>query len=68
MEEVAIGIVERYFGKIGTAIKITSGELKVGDKIPSRVTGRTSSSRWSPCSLSTRTFRLQAWVRMSVSR
>ena len=34
MEEVAIGRVERYFGKIGVAaIKITSGELKVGDKI-----------------------------------
>ena len=34
MEEVAIGTVERYFGKIGVAaIKITSGELKVGDTI-----------------------------------
>ena len=34
MEEVAIGMVEKYFGKIGVAaIKITSGELKVGDKI-----------------------------------
>lgn len=34
MEEIAIGRVERYFGKIGVAaIKITSGELKVGDKI-----------------------------------
>jgi translation elongation factor EF-1alpha len=34
MEEVAIGIIEKYFGKIGVAaIKITSGELKVGDKI-----------------------------------
>jgi len=34
MEEVAIGIVEKYFGKIGVAaIRITSGEMKVGDKI-----------------------------------
>jgi len=34
MEEVAIGMVEKYFGKIGVAaIKITSGELKVGDTI-----------------------------------
>jgi translation elongation factor EF-1alpha len=34
MEEVAIGSIEKYFGKIGVAaIKITSGELKVGDKI-----------------------------------
>ncbi|HME41854.1 MAG TPA: hypothetical protein VKF36_02110 [Syntrophorhabdales bacterium] len=34
MEEVAIGTVEKYFGKIGVAaIKITGGEMKVGDKI-----------------------------------
>ena len=34
MEEIAIGTIEKYFGKIGVAaIKITSGELKVGDKI-----------------------------------
>jgi putative protease len=34
MEEVAIGMIEKYFGKINVAaIKITSGELKVGDKI-----------------------------------
>ena len=34
MEEVAIGTVEKYFGKIGVAaIKITNGEMKVGDKI-----------------------------------
>jgi translation elongation factor EF-1alpha len=34
MEEVAIGIVEKYFGKIGVAaIRITNGEMKVGDKI-----------------------------------
>ena len=34
MEEVAIGTIEKYFGKINVAaIKITSGELKVGDKI-----------------------------------
>lgn len=33
-EEAAVGRVEKYFGKIGVAaIKITSGELKVGDKI-----------------------------------
>ncbi len=34
MEEKAIGVVERYFGKIGVAaIRITDGELKVGDRI-----------------------------------
>jgi len=34
MEEIAIGRVERFFSKIGVAaIKITSGELKVGDTI-----------------------------------
>ncbi len=34
MEETAIGRVEKYFGKIGVAaIKITNGELKVGDTI-----------------------------------
>jgi len=34
MEEIAIGKVERFFSKIGVAaIKITSGELKVGDTI-----------------------------------
>ena len=34
MEEVAIGTVEKYFGKIGVAaIRIASGEMKVGDKI-----------------------------------
>jgi hypothetical protein len=34
MEEVAIGTIEKYFGKIGVAaIKITSGELRAGDKI-----------------------------------
>jgi putative protease len=34
VEEVAIGMVEKYFGKIGVAaIRITSGEMKVGDKI-----------------------------------
>ena len=33
-EEMAIGKVEKFFGKIGVAaIRITSGELKVGDKI-----------------------------------
>ncbi len=34
MEEKEIGIVVRYFGKIGVAaIRITDGELKVGDRI-----------------------------------
>lgn len=34
MEEKAIGVVARYFGKIGVAaIRITDGELKVGDRI-----------------------------------
>ncbi|MDD5009482.1 MAG: EF-Tu/IF-2/RF-3 family GTPase [Syntrophorhabdaceae bacterium] len=34
MEEIAIGRVERFFSKIGVAaIRITSGELKVGDTI-----------------------------------
>jgi translation initiation factor IF-2 len=34
MEETPIGRVEKYFGKIGVAaIRITSGELKVGDTI-----------------------------------
>ncbi len=33
-EEVAIGTVEKYFAKIGVAaIRITSGELEVGDTI-----------------------------------
>ncbi len=34
MEEKAIGVVVRYFAKIGVAaIRITDGELKVGDRI-----------------------------------
>lgn len=34
MEEKAIGVVVRYFAKIGVAaIKITDGELKIGDRI-----------------------------------
>jgi translation elongation factor EF-1alpha len=34
MEEVAIGTVEKYFGKIGVAaIRVTSGEMNVGDRI-----------------------------------
>jgi len=34
MEEIAVGTVEKYFGKIGVAaIRITSGEMNVGDKI-----------------------------------
>lgn len=41
MEEVVVGRVERYFGKIGVAaIRITSGELKVGDRI--RIRGHTT--------------------------
>jgi len=34
MEEIAIGKVDRFFSKIGVAaIKITAGELNVGDTI-----------------------------------
>ena len=34
MEEVAIGVIEKYFGKIGVAaIRIANGEMRVGDKI-----------------------------------
>ena len=34
MEEIAIGKVVGYFGKIGVAaIQITNGELKIGDRI-----------------------------------
>jgi putative protease len=34
MEEIPIGKVEKFFGKIGVAaIKVTAGELKVGDRI-----------------------------------
>ena len=34
MEEIPIGKVEKFFGKISVAaIKVTAGELKVGDKI-----------------------------------
>ena len=34
MEEIAVGKVAGYFGKIGVAaIKITDGELKIGDRI-----------------------------------
>jgi len=34
MEEKAIGVVVRYFARIGVAaIRITEGELKVGDRI-----------------------------------
>ncbi|MDD2302514.1 MAG: EF-Tu/IF-2/RF-3 family GTPase [Eubacteriales bacterium] len=34
MEEKAIGVVVTYFAKIGVAaIRITDGELKVGDRI-----------------------------------
>lgn len=41
MAEEKIGVVTHYFGKIGVAaIKITAGELKVGDTI--RVKGHTS--------------------------
>lgn len=41
MEEIAIGKVVRYFAKIGVAaIRITGGELKVGDTI--RIKGHTT--------------------------
>ncbi len=34
MEEIEIGRVVRYFGKIGVAaVRISNGELKIGDKI-----------------------------------
>jgi len=41
MAETPIGRVEKYFGKIGVAaIRVTSGELKVGDTI--RIKGHTT--------------------------
>jgi putative protease len=41
MAEEKIGIVTHYFGKIGVAaLKVTDGELKVGDTI--RIKGHTS--------------------------
>ena len=41
MAEQKIGIVTHYFGKIGVAaLKITDGELRVGDTI--RIKGHTS--------------------------
>ncbi len=41
MAEREIGIVENYFSKIGVAaIRITEGELKVGDKI--KIVGATT--------------------------
>ena len=41
MAEEKIGIVTHYFGKIGVAaLKITAGELKIGDTI--RIKGHTS--------------------------
>ena len=41
MAEQKIGIVTHYFGKIGVAaLKITDGELRVGDMI--RIKGHTS--------------------------
>jgi translation initiation factor IF-2 len=40
-EEIAIGRVEKFFGKIGVAaIRITAGELKVGDTI--KIKGHTT--------------------------
>jgi translation initiation factor IF-2 len=33
MEEVAIGSIEKYFGKIGVAVVELTAELKQGDKI-----------------------------------
>lgn len=41
MEKIAIGKIIKYFSKIGVAaIRITSGELKIGDtiKIKGRIT------------------------------
>ncbi|MCX5803518.1 MAG: translation elongation factor-like protein [Proteobacteria bacterium] len=41
MEEIAVGKVVGYFSKIGVAaIKITSGELKIGDTI--KIKGHTT--------------------------
>ncbi|MCX7856861.1 MAG: EF-Tu/IF-2/RF-3 family GTPase [Deltaproteobacteria bacterium] len=41
MEEINIGRVEKFFSKIGVAaIRITEGELKVGDRI--RIKGHTT--------------------------
>ena len=41
MAEQKIGVVTHYFGKIGVAaLKVTEGELKVGDTI--RIKGHTS--------------------------
>jgi translation elongation factor EF-1alpha len=41
VDETPIGRVEKYFGKIGVAaIRVTSGELKVGDTI--RIKGHTT--------------------------
>jgi putative protease len=41
MEEIPVGKVEKFFGKIGVAaIKITAGELKVGDRI--KIKGHTT--------------------------
>jgi putative protease len=41
MEEIPIGKVEKFFRKIGVAaIKVTAGELKLGDKI--RIKGHTT--------------------------
>ena len=41
MEETPIGKVEKFFGKIGVAaIRMTAGEMKVGDKI--RIKGHTT--------------------------
>jgi len=41
MEEIAVGKVVGYFSKIGVAaIKITSGELKIGDTI--KINGHTT--------------------------
>ena len=41
MEEVAVGKVEKFFSRIGVAaIKITEGELKIGDTI--RIKGHTT--------------------------
>jgi putative protease len=41
MEEIVVGRVEKFFSRIGVAaIKITEGELKIGDTI--RIKGHTT--------------------------
>jgi MOSC domain-containing protein YiiM len=70
MEEIAIGKVIRFFSKIGVAaIRITSGELRVGDTIKFKGHVRpTLSSMLIQCRLSMRTWRRLKQARMSASR